>query len=307
MQIYLPIAEMSVNALILLGLGGGVGFLSGMFGVGGGFLMTPLLIFIGIPPAVAVATEANQVVAASVSGALAHWRRRNVDIKMGVVLLVGGFIGSSLGVQLFTFLRAQGQIDLVIAGCYVVFLGVIGTLMVVESSRAWLRSRRPAPGRRKLHQHTWMHGLPFKMRFRTSKLYISALLPLSIGVFVGVLAAIMGVGGGFVMVPAMIYLLGMPTSVVIGTSLFQIVFVTANVTLLQAINNQTVDIVLALLLLVGGVVGAQIGAIFGTRLRGEQLRILLGLLVLAVCARVAWSLVVVPDDVFSLGPRGYTG
>ncbi len=304
MQIYLPIAEMSVNALFLLGLGGGVGFLSGMFGVGGGFLMTPLLIFNGIPPAVAVATEANQVVAASVSGALAHWRRRNVDVKMGVVLLVGGFAGSSLGVWLFTILRDIGQIDFVISIAYVLFLGIIGGLMVIESARAWIRSRQTATARRKLHQHTWMHGLPFKMRFRTSKLYISALLPLTIGVFVGILAAIMGVGGGFVMVPAMIYLLGMPTSVVVGTSLFQIVFVTANVTLLQAINNQTVDIVLALLLLVGGVIGAQLGAIFGTRLKGEQLRVLLGLIVLVVCGGVAYNLIAVPIDQFSLAGVG---
>lgn len=305
MQIYLPIAEISLNALLLLGLGGGVGVLSGMFGVGGGFLMTPLLIFIGVSPVVAVATEANQVVAASVSGALAHWRRGNVDIKMGLVLMVGGFIGSSLGVWLFTFLRGLGYIDLVIAISYVVFLGIVGGLMVLESARAWLRSRNPAAPRRKLHQHNWMHGLPFKVRFRTSKLYISALLPLSIGIFVGVLAAIMGVGGGFVMVPAMIYLLGMPTSMVVGTSLFQIIFVTANVTLLQSINNQTVDIMLALLLLVGGVIGAQIGARFGSRLRGEQLRILLGLIVLLVCARVAYGLVATPDDLFSLGRLGH--
>ncbi len=307
MQIYLPIAEISLNALMLLGLGGGVGILSGMFGVGGGFLMTPLLIFIGVPPVVAVATEANQVVAASVSGALAHFRRGNVDIKMGLVLMVGGFVGSSLGVWLFTLLRGLGYIDLVISVSYVLFLGVIGVLMVFESARSLLRGRNPGGARRKLHQHNWMHGLPFKIRFRTSKLYISALLPLTIGVFVGVLAAIMGVGGGFVMVPAMIYLLGMPTSVVIGTSLFQIVFVTANVTLLQAINNQTVDILLALLLLVGGVIGAQLGAIFGTRLRGEQLRILLGLIVLAVCAGVAFGLVVTPDDLFSLGAIGGQG
>ena len=296
MQIYLPIAEVSVNVALLLGLGGGVGFLSGLFGVGGGFLMTPLLIFIGIPPAVAVATEANQVVAASVSGALAHWRRRNVDVKMGLVLLAGGFVGSSLGVWLFTVLRGIGQIDFAISVAYVVFLGIIGMLMVVESVRAWQRQRNPAAPRRRLHQHYWVHGLPLKMRFRTSKLYISALLPFAIGLFVGVLAAIMGVGGGFVLVPAMIYLL--------GTSLFQIVFVTANVTLLQAINNQTVDIVLALFLLIGGVIGAQIGARASGRLRGEQLRILLGLIVLAVCVRVAWGLVATPEDMFALGVPG---
>jgi uncharacterized membrane protein YfcA len=223
---------------------------------------------------------------------------------MGVVLLVGGFVGSTVGVWLFTILRGIGQIDFVISISYVLFLGIIGWLMVIESVRAWLRARQPAAPRRKLHQHTWMHGLPFKMRFRTSKLYISALLPLTIGVFVGILAAIMGVGGGFVMVPAMIYLLGMPTSVVVGTSLFQIVFVTANVTLLQAINNQTVDIVLALLLLVGGVIGAQLGAIFGTRLKGEQLRVLLGLIVLVVCGGVAYNLIAAPADIFSLAGIG---
>jgi len=232
MHIYLPIAELSVNVFLILGLGGGVGLLSGLFGVGGGFLMTPLLIFIGIPSPVAVATEANQIVASSVSGVLAHWRRGNVDMKMGSVLLVGGVIGSSLGVWLFTFLRGLGQIDLVIKPSYVVFLSIIGGLMFVESVRAM--TKRKSATRSKAHKHNWMHGLPFKMRFRKSRLYISALLPAGIGVFVGLLSAIMGVGGGFVMVPAMIYLLGMPTSVVVGTSLFQIIFVTANVTILQA-------------------------------------------------------------------------
>ncbi|HEY5598744.1 MAG TPA: sulfite exporter TauE/SafE family protein, partial [Kiloniellales bacterium] len=251
MQIYLPIAEMSVNIFLLLGMGGGVGFLSGLFGVGGGFLMTPLLIFIGVPPAVAVGTEANQIVASSVSGVLAHWRRGNVDFKMGFVLLLGGFAGSTLGVGLFSFLRELGQIDLVISLSYVVFLGIIGGLMFLESLRAMRRRKAAAGQRRKLHQHIWIHGLPLKMRFRRSKLYISALMPLAIGFLVGVLSAIMGVGGGFIMVPAMIYLLGMPTSVVVGTSLFQIIFVTANVTFLQAYANQTVDVVLALLLLTG--------------------------------------------------------
>jgi uncharacterized protein len=301
MEIYFPIAEVSLNALLLLGMGMSVGFLSGMFGVGGGFLMTPLLIFIGVPPAVAVGTEANQVVAASVSGALAHWRRGNIDFKMGTVLLIGGFLGSTLGVWLFGFLRAIGQIDLVIALCFVIFLGIIGGLMVSESARAWARSRNPLAPRRKLHRHTWVHGLPFKMRFRRSKLYISALLPLSIGMFVGVLSAIMGVGGGFIMVPAMIYLLGMPTSIVVGTSLFQIIFVTANVTFLQAFHNQTVDILLALLLIVGSVVGAQLGTIFGGRLRGEHLRGLLGLIVLIVAFRVLYDLTVTPSELYSLG------
>ena len=301
MQIYLPIAEMSVNVFLLLGMGAGVGFLSGLFGVGGGFLMTPLLIFIGIPPAVAVGTEANQIVAASVSGVLAHWRRGNVDFKMGLVLLLGGLAGSTLGVMLFSFLRGVGQIDLVISLCYVIFLGIIGALMLFESART-IRRRKTAPGqRRKLHQHNWVHGLPLKMRFRRSKLYISALMPFGVGFLVGVLAAIMGVGGGFVMVPAMIYLLGMPTAVVIGTSLFQIIFVTANVTFLQAYANQTVDVFLALMLLIGAVIGAQFGARAGAKLHGEELRGLLALMVLAVCGKLFFDLLVTPDDVYSIG------
>jgi uncharacterized membrane protein YfcA len=303
MQIYLPIAEMSVNALLLLGLGGVVGFLSGMFGVGGGFLMTPFLIFSGIPPAVAVATGANQVVASSVSGVLAHWRRGNVDFKMGLVLLAGGVVGSSIGVFVFTLMRELGQVDALVAVSYVLFLGIIGMLMIVESLRAWLRSRNPAAPRQRLHVHLWIHRLPLKMRFRRSKLYISALAPALIGMFVGVISAVMGVGGGFVMVPAMIYLLGMPTAVVIGTSLFQIIFVMANVTFLQAISNQSVDVVLALLLVVGAVVGAQLGTVAGARLRGEQVRALLGLLVLAVGVRVGYDLVVAPPDLYTLGPH----
>jgi len=299
MQIYLPLAEMSSNIFLLLGMGGLVGFLSGVFGVGGGFLMTPLLIFMGIPPAVAVGSQANYIVAASVSGVIGHWRRGNVDFTMGLVLLAGGLVGSTVGVFLFKLLRGIGQIELVIALSYVVFLGTIGLLMLGESARAIIRRRRRGP-RRKLHLHTWMHGLPLKMRFRRSKLYISALLPLAIGFVVGVLAAIMGVGGGFVMVPAMIYLLGMPTSVMVGTSLFQIIFVTANVTFLQSVTNHTVDIVLALTLLVGGVIGAQLGSRATGRLRGEQIRGLLALLVLAVCARLLWGLLVVPVDPFTV-------
>ena len=300
MYIYLPIAEVSMHIGIIIGLGGGVGFLSGLFGVGGGFLMTPLLIFFGIPPAVAVSTEANQIVASSVSGVLAHMRRGNVDFKMGGILMAGGVIGSSLGVALFSFLREIGQIDLVIQLSYVVFLGIIGALMLTESLRTIVRSRKPGAVRGKLHQHNWLHGLPFKMRFRRSKLYISAILPLSIGAFAGVLAAIMGVGGGFIMVPAMIYLLGMPTSVVVGTSLFQIIFVTANVTLLQSIQTQTVDFILAGLLLFGAVIGAQFGSRAGALLRGEQLRGLLALLVLAVCVKIGYDLVVTPEDLLSV-------
>ena len=301
MHIYLPIAEMSVNVFLLLGMGVGVGMLSGIFGVGGGFLMTPLLIFIGVPPPVAVGTEANQIVASSVSGVMAHWRRGNVDLKMGIVLLVGGLLGSSFGVWLFRELRTLGQIDLVIKLSYVVFLGIIGALMLIESARAIRRSQSATAPRRKLHQHNFLHGLPFKMRFRQSKLYISALLPLGVGFLVGILAAIMGVGGGFVMVPAMIYLLGMPTSVVVGTSLFQIIFVTANATFLQSYLNQTVDVVLALLLLIGAVVGAQFGTKVGAYLKGEQLRGLLALMVLAVCVKLAFDLFSTPVDPYSLG------
>jgi len=304
MNIYLPIAEISVNVFLLLGMGGAVGFLSGLFGVGGGFLMTPLLIFIGVSPAVAVATEANQIVASSVSGVLAHWRRGNVDFRMGIILLIGGTLGSIFGVWLFTFLRGLGQLDLAISLCYVIFLGVVGGLMFLESSRAMFRRRRQGDARRKLHQHHWLHGLPFKIRFRKSKLYISALLPIMIGFLVGVLAAIMGVSGGFIMVPAMIYLLGMPTSVVVGTSLFQIIFVTSSVTFLQAAHNQTVDVLLALILLTGGVIGAQIGTRAGTRLRGEQLRVLLALMVLGVCGKLCFDLVSTPDDIFILGATG---
>ena len=303
MQIYLPIAEVSVNAFLLLGLGGMVGVLSGMFGVGGGFLMTPLLFFIGIPPAVAVATEANQIVASSFSGVLAHFRRKTVDLKMGTVLLSGGLVGAAFGVVLFNYLKAQGQVDLLVRLCYVVFLGVIGSLMFVESLNAIRKSRKNAgPPKRK--KHNWIHGLPLKMRFRVSGLYISVIPPLIVGVLVGILAAIMGVGGGFIMVPAMIYLLGMPTKVVVGTSLFQIIFVTGFTTLLHATTNYTVDIALAVLLLVGGVIGAQIGTRLGTYLKAEQLRILLALLVILVCAKLALDLLLEPSELFSIGATG---
>jgi uncharacterized membrane protein YfcA len=300
MYIYLPIAEISINIFLILGLGGMVGLLSGIFGVGGGFLMTPLLIFLGVPAPVAVGTEANQIVASSVSGVLAHWRRGNVDVKMGSILLAGGIVGSTIGVYIFAILREIGQIDLAIKLSFIVFLGIIGSLMLVESTRSILRSRRPGGKRRKLHQHNWLHGLPFKMRFRKSKLYISALLPFGVGLIVGILSAIMGVGGGFIMVPAMIYVLGMPTSVVVGTSLFQIIFVTANVTFLQSVQTQTVDVVLAGLLLIGGVIGAQFGTRIGALLRGEQLRGLLALIVLAVCLKLVSDVVITPEDIFSL-------
>ena len=304
MQIYLPIAEISLNIFLLLGIGGAVGFLSGMFGVGGGFLLTPILIFIGVPPTVAVATQANQVVASSVSGVLAHWSNDNVDFKMGSVLLVGGIIGSTVGVAVFTLLKSIGQIELVIGLAYVILLTAVGLLMLVESVRALLHARRRVGVPAKLHQHTWIHGLPLKMRFRRSRLYISALLPLSLGFIIGVIAAILGIGGAFLMVPAMIYLLGMPTKIVVGTSLFQIIFVTANVTFLQAVQNQTVDVLLAFILVIGGVIGAQIGGRVGAKLPAEQLRILLAGLVLVLGGRLAYELMVSPKDVFSIAIAG---
>ncbi len=300
MQVYLPIAEMSVDALLLVGIGLGVGWLSGLFGVGGGFLLTPLLILIGIPSPVAVASGANQTLGASMSGLIAQWRRGNVDWTMGSVLLVGGLLGSAAGVQLFGWLRRLGQVDLAVALFYVVVLGTVGGLMVMESVRAILRRRGPA--KRRLHEHLWAHGLPFKIRFRKSRLYISVIPPGLVGFAIGVLSAVMGVGGGFMLVPAMIYLIGMPTSVVIGTSLFQVVFVAANVTLLQAVQLGTVDIVLTLLLLLGGVAGAQFGAAMGARLRGEETRALLGLLVLSVACGLLWDLVRTPERLFTAGP-----
>ena len=299
MQIFLPIAEVSVNAFTLVGLGGVVGLMSGLFGVGGGFLITPLLFFIGIPPPIAVATGANQVVASSVSGVLAHVKRKTVDFRMGGVLLAGGLAGSGLGVWVFTILQNLGQVDLVVQLCYVVFLGLIGAMMLHESVRTLRRSRNPAH-RNRLHQRNWVHRWPIKVKFRVSGLYISVLPVLLVGLAVGVLAAIMGVGGGFIMVPAMIYLLGMPTKVVVGTSLFQITFVTAFTTLMHAVSYNTVDIMLAVLLIVGGVVGAQVGTTLGAKLRAEQLRILLALLVLLVCGTLALDLFMRPDDLYSI-------
>ncbi len=303
MQIYLPIAEVSVNAFLLLGLGGLVGVLSGMFGVGGGFLMTPLLFFIGIPPAVAVATEANQIVASSFSGVLAHLRRKTVDLRMGTVLLIGGLIGAAMGVVVFNYLKSLGQVDLLVKLCYVVFLGIIGGMMFFESLNAIRNTKSGKPPKRK--KHNWVHGLPLKVRFRTSGLYISVIPPLLVGVAVGILAAIMGVGGGFIMVPAMIYLLGMPTKVVVGTSLFQIIFVTAFTTMLHATTNYTVDVALAVLLLVGGVVGAQIGTRIGVNMKAEQLRILLAVMVLAVCFKLGLDLLIQPSELYSIGRAGH--
>ncbi len=302
MQIYLPIAEVSVNIFLLLGIGGGVGLLSGIFGVGGGFLITPLLLFIGIPPGVAVATGANQVVAASVSGLLVHIRRGTVDFRMGTVMLIGGFVGSNIGIYVFELMKQAGQTELFVQFSYVFFMGAIGTMMFQESFRAIRRARSgaPPPTSRSRSRHGWAQRGPFKVKFRTSGLYISVLPPLGIGLMVGFLSATMGVGGGFILVPAMIYLLGMNTRVVVGTSLFQIIFVTAYSVMAHAITNQSVDMALAVLLIVGGVVGAQIGTVIGFRLKAEQLRILLAILVLAVSVKIGLDLVLTPSDLYSI-------
>ena len=300
MYIYLPIAEQPIHSLAILGVGAFLGLIMGLVGVGGGFLLTPIMMFLGIPPPVAVASVANQLVAPSVSGVLSHWKRSNVDFKMGTVLLLGGIVGSSIGVLLFNFLGKIGQLDFVIKLSYVIFLTIIGSLMFLESVRLILRTRKGKVSRGKLHQHNWLHGLPFKIRFRKSKLYISILLPILIGVIVGILAALMGIGGGFIIVPAMIYLLGMPTSLVVGTSLFQIIFVAANTTILQASQNQTVDIVLATILLLGSVIGVQIGSRFTNILKGEYLRLILSSIIILVSLILLVDLITVPSDLFSV-------
>jgi hypothetical protein len=303
--IYLPIAEMSVNIFVLLTMGAAVGFLSGLFGVGGGFLITPLLIFYNIPPAIAVATGANQVVASSFSGALAHFKRGTLDMKLGTVLLAGGIVGSTLGIYVFSLLRQMGQLDLLVSLLYVVLLGTVGGMMFVESVNAIRNARRGVnPNLKRPGQHNWIHRLPLKMRFRASKLFVSIIPVLVLGAAIGFLASIMGVGGGFIMVPAMIYLLKVPTNVVIGTSLFQIVVVSAYTTIVHATTNQTVDIILAMALMVGGVAGAQYGAKAGQKLRGEQLRALLAALVLAVALRLAYDLFVRPPNLYSLSALG---
>jgi len=306
MQLYLPIAEISVNIFVLLGAGGAVGFLSGMFGVGGGFLMTPLLIFMGIPPIVAVATEANQIVASSFSGIIGHWKRKSVDVKLGLVLLAGGIIGSFIGVELVKILRTTGQLDLVISVLYIVFLGIIGVLMLIESVKTMFKARNGGTtSLRRAGAHTWLNRLPFKMHFYKSRLYSSIIPILLLGILVGLLSAIMGVGGGFIMVPAMIYLLKVPTNVVVGTSLFQILIMTSVTTILHSVQNQTVDVFLALLLMIGGVIGAQIGVRVGYRLKGEQLRALLALIVLAVCSRLLFDLLIEPRELFSISFGGF--
>lgn len=301
MDIYLPIAELSVNSLVIVGFGVLVGFMSGMFGVGGGFLTTPMLIFYGIPPAVAVASSATQITGSSVSGALAHWRRGGVDAKMGAVLVAGGVVGSGIGSYVFKLLQKIGQIDISISLIYVVFLSTMGGLMLVESWQTLRRARTGEIRRVKLHPHIpLIAALPWKMRFYKSGLYISPLAPFGIGMIVGILTFIMGIGGGFIMVPAMIYLLGMSVSAVVGTSLFQIVFTTAAITLLHAVQSKTVDIVLALMLLIGGVIGAQIGARMAQRLPPEKLRFALAVLVIAVAIRLLVGLTWTPSELYSV-------
>jgi uncharacterized protein len=300
-QIYLPIAELPVNVLLIFVMGLAVGFISGMFGIGGGFLMTPLLIFVGIAPAVAVASVTSHIAASSFTGAITYWRRRALDPALALMLLVGGILGTSAGVWLFSLLRAIGQLDLTIGLSYLVLLGTVGSLMVAESVRAIIRARQGKPAEiRRGGSHTWIHGLPFKLRFKQSKIYVSTIPVWGIGFFIGFIGAVMGIGGGFLLVPMLIYLLRVPTSIVIGTSMMLTLVTMALATIMHAATNHLVDVVLALILMVGGVTGAQFGARAGQKIRSEQLRLLLGLLVLAVGLRFAFGLVVRPDELFTL-------
>jgi uncharacterized membrane protein YfcA len=297
MNVYLPIAEMSVNLFLILGLGGMAGILAGIFGIGGGFIVTPLLIFIGVPPSISVATVANQIIASSVSGFIAHWRRSNVDFKMGWYLFAGGVVGSSLGVALFHWLRRMGQIDLIISLSYVTFMGIIGSIMASESIRTIFKiSKKPLAANVSRPLTNW----PWQVYFPHSKITTTAIAPILIGLFVGVMVALMGIGGGFFLIPALIYILGMPTNVVIGTALFQTIFITANVTLLQAVTTQTVDIMLALLLLAGSVFGAQIGSKIGARLPAEYLRGLLAAIILCIAVKLAFGLFTPPESIYSV-------
>ncbi|MGJ4940074.1 sulfite exporter TauE/SafE family protein [Bradyrhizobium sp. HKCCYLS1011] len=305
MQIYLPIADLPVNIFLLLAMGAAVGFVSGMFGIGGGFLMTPLLIFIGITPGVAVASVSSHIAASSFSGALSYWRRRAIDPSLASVLLIGGAIGTALGVYTFTLLRALGQLDLMIALSYVALLTSVGGVMFWEGLRAMLRARRgEVVTVRRPGSHVWIHGLPLKMRFKRSKIYVSVVPVVGIGIFIGFLGAVMGIGGGFILVPLLIYLLRVPTSTVIGTSMVLTLATMMIATMLHAISNHLVDAVLALILMVGGVTGAQFGARAGQMIRGEQLRLLLGLLILAVGVRFAVELVIRPEDLFTIRATG---
>ena len=300
-QIFLPIADIPVNVFLVLAMGLAVGFISGMFGIGGGFLMTPLLIFIGVQPAVAVASVTTHVAASSLSGAITYWRRNAIDVTLALTLLAGGIIGSAGGVALFTWLRAQDQLDLVIGLSYVTLLSIVGVLLVGESARAIVRARHGKPAElRRPGSHVWFHGLPLKLRFKRSKVYVSAIPVLVIGLIIGFIGAIMGIGGGFLLVPMLIYLVRVPTATVIGTSLVLTFLTMVAATVLHAATNHLVDAVLALILMVGGVIGAQFGAHAGQRIRGEWLRLLLGLLVLAVGLRFAVQLVLKPEDLYSI-------
>jgi uncharacterized membrane protein YfcA len=300
-QIYLPIADLPVNVFVILALGLIVGFISGMFGIGGGFLMTPLLIFLGISPAVAVASVTSHIAASSMSGAISYWRRRAIDVALAFMLLAGGIIGTAFGVWLFTFLRAIGQLDITIGISYVLLLGIVGGLMVVESIRAIIRVQQGKPVElRRPGSHIWIHGLPFKVRFKRSRIYVSAIPVWGIGFIIGFIGAVMGIGGGFLLVPMLIYLLRVPTATVIGTSMVLTLITMASATVMHAATNHLVDAVLAFILMIGGVIGAQFGARAGQKMRGERLRLLLGLLVLAVCIRFAFNLILAPTDVYSL-------
>jgi uncharacterized membrane protein YfcA len=306
MEVYLPIAGMSINILFLAGLGALVGFMSGLFGVGGGFIMTPLMMMAGIPPAVAAASDSNQIVAGAASGAYAHWRLRNVDIKMGLILLTGGVVGGTIGVQFVKLLREVGNIEFVMKFLYVLMLSLIGGLMFMESLRT-IRRGTSQPARSavetKKKSSIWSR-LPLQMHFTQSNIRTSAIFPFSIALFVGVLAALLGVGGGFIMVPAMIYVIGMPTIVAVGTDLFQIVLTTANVTFQQAVANQTVDLLLAMVLLLGSTIGAQFGAKVGRLLRGEQIRILLATIVLLFAVKFVLDLLLEPSNLIALAGGG---
>ena len=301
MQIYLPIADVPVNVFLVLGMGFAVGFISGMFGIGGGFLMTPLLIFIGISPAVAVASVSSHIAASSFTGAIVYWRRNAIDISLAMMLLAAGIIGTATGVWLFTLLRALDQLDLMIELSYVTLLTIVGAIMIYESVRAEWRTQHGLPATlRRPGSHSWIHGLPFKLRFKRSKIYVSAIPVWAIGFIIGFVGAIMGIGGGFLLVPMLIYVLRVPTATVIGTSMALTLITMASATVMHAATNHLVDGVLALLLMVGGVVGAQFGARTGQAMRAERLRLLLGLLVFAVGLRFAYDLVLQPDDLYSL-------
>jgi len=307
-QVYLPIAELSMNLFFLVGIGGAVGFLSGLFGVGGGFLLTPLLIFSGVPASVAVASVTGQVVAASTSGALSYYRRGQIDLHMSLYLVLSGILGAFGGVATFQVLRAAGQLDLVISLGFLILLGFVGSLMLVESARAIMKRRAGIVVREKLpNQHNWFHGLPWRVRFKKSRLYISVIPVLALGVAIGFVGSLLGIGGGFILVPALVYILRMPGTMVIGTSLLQVVAMMAATTILHAVQSQSVDILLAFCLMVGGTVGAQFGASAGKYLRGEQLRALLAVLVLAVAIRFGVSLVLAPADPYSTAVLGAAG